>query len=360
MNRRRLTIGLLWHSVNAPNLGLGALTLGHLALLDELAEGLGIVPDYVVAGAAGTEPAYVARPDLRALRLRTRDFLTPAGELMRALRASDVVLDIGGGDSFTDIYGAGRCRRLLATKAAALALGRPLVLAPQTIGPFERGWARCAARGVMNRAALVATRDPLSTGFAREIGVSAPLVEVSDVALRLPFEAQAPRAAGAPLRVGLNPSGLLFNGGYTGANQFGLAADHPALLRAICARLTGTPGVELHLVGHVLAAPGSLEDDQTVAGTVAAEIPGAVVAPRFAGPSEAKSYIAGLDAFIGARMHACIAAFSAGVPVLPLAYSRKFAGLFGSLGQDLVADLRSEGETEVLERLDAQIGRAHV
>jgi colanic acid/amylovoran biosynthesis protein len=30
-------------------------------------------------------------------------------------------------------------------------------------------------------------------------------------------------------------------------------------------------------------------------------------------------------------MHACIAAFSSGVPVAPVAYSRKFSGLFGGV-----------------------------
>ena len=39
-------------------------------------------------------------------------------------------------------------------------------------------------------------------------------------------------------------------------------------------------------------------------------------------------------------MHACIAAFSAGVPVVPMAYSRKFNGLFGTLGYKRVADCK--------------------
>jgi polysaccharide pyruvyl transferase WcaK-like protein len=52
---------------------------------------------------------------------------------------------------------------------------------------------------------------------------------------------------------------------------------------------------------------------------------------NFNGPSEAKSYISGLDFLVAGRMHACIAAFSAGVPVVPVAYSRKFSGLFGML-----------------------------
>lgn len=37
-------------------------------------------------------------------------------------------------------------------------------------------------------------------------------------------------------------------------------------------------------------------------------------------------------------MHACIAAFSSGVPVVPLAYSRKFNGLFNSLDYKHVLD----------------------
>ena len=49
--------------------------------------------------------------------------------------------------------------------------------------------------------------------------------------------------------------------------------------------------------------------------------PNTIVAPYFATPMEAKSYISGMDLFIGARMHATIAAISAGVPVIPFSYS---------------------------------------
>ena len=40
-----------------------------------------------------------------------------------------------------------------------------------------------------------------------------------------------------------------------------------------------------------------------------------------------------MDFVVSGRMHACIAAYSCGVPVVPVAYSRKFSGLFeGVLG----------------------------
>ena len=49
-------------------------------------------------------------------------------------------------------------------------------------------------------------------------------------------------------------------------------------------------------------------------------------------------------------MHACIAAFSAGVPLVPLAYTRKATGLFRSLGYDTAVDLRT-GSLEDAVRL---------
>lgn len=38
-----------------------------------------------------------------------------------------------------------------------------------------------------------------------------------------------------------------------------------------------------------------------------------------------------MDVFTGARMHSTIAAISAGIPVIPFSYSRKFEGLYESL-----------------------------
>ncbi|MBP9830985.1 MAG: hypothetical protein KBC65_05930, partial [Polaromonas sp.] len=50
-------------------------------------------------------------------------------------------------------------------------------------------------------------------------------------------------------------------------------------------------------------------------------------------------------------MHACIAAFSSGVPVVPMAYSRKFNGLFGTLGYVEIADCRRETTETVIENI---------
>src|SRR5690606_28626069 len=149
--------------------------------------------------------------------------------------------DIGAGDSFADIYGRGRLLRLFMMKYMAHLAGRPLVLAPQTYGPFGRPLSRFLAARSIRRAAIVATRDRLSTDCARDLGYRGPVIEASDVALRLPYDTPAPRPAGGPVRVGLNVSGLLMAGGYDRGNMFGLRMDYPALVREIVGRFRAHP-----------------------------------------------------------------------------------------------------------------------
>ncbi len=347
-----IAIALLWHSVNSDNLGVGALTVSNIAIVEKVARELGISVRFKVLGWKDPRPAYVTGPNIEVLPLRARTILEPSG-LYAAVRGCDLVLDISAGDSFADIYGARRFLFNFLSKLAVVVARRPLILSPQTIGPFDRGWTKFLAGRAMRSAAMVVTRDALSTDYVRSFGISDTLVEATDVAFRLPYSAPQMRVGG-PVRVGLNVSGLLFNGGYTQNNMFGLACDYPEAVRRLCTFFTAEKDCELHLVGHVNSHDQPVEDDYRVCEALVAEFPGTKLAPRFADPSAAKSYISGLDFFAGSRMHACIAAFSSGVPVLPMAYSRKFAGLFNTLGYHRLADCRAQPtETIVSEVIEA-------
>ncbi len=111
--------------------------------------------------------------------------------------------------------------------------------------------------------------------------------------------------------------------------------------------------VLVHLVPHVVSNHGPFqEDDYVVARQIHGEMPATVLAPPFKNPMEAKSYISGLDFFAGARMHSCIAAYSSNVPVVPMAYSRKFSGLFlSSLNYPALADLQSDSHDQVCHKV---------
>ena len=55
--------------------------------------------------------------------------------------------------------------------------------------------------------------------------------------------------------------------------------------------------------------------------------------------------------FIGSRMHAVIAELSSGVPSIPIAYSRKFMGVFEPLGYTETLDARKLDEDQIVKKV---------
>lgn len=347
-----LTVALIQHSATNDNLGVGALTVSEVEILRRIAAERGLELRIDIIDSIAARPPYVGGEDVTVRPSRP---LRKPLDFFRAIRTADLVIDIGAGDSFADIYGGRRLMQMFVMKYLTHLARRPLVLAPQTFGPFRRRVSTFLARRSIGLSSITATRDTLSTECLTGMGVRASdIVEASDVALRLPFDAPPARAAGGPVRVGINVSGLLMEGGYTRDNMFGLQMDYPQMMRDILQGFTDHPaGCEVHLVPHVIAwqTGSGLEDDHAASLRLKDAFPGVTVAPAFASPSEAKSYIAGMDFFTGARMHACIAAFSSGVPVVPMAYSRKFAGLFGSLGYHETVDCTRQSAEDIRARV---------
>lgn len=333
---RPITIGLLFHSLTSGNLGVGALTVANMAIAERVAREEGLAPRFVSIGMRDGDAPDVSGGRVESVTVEGRTLLSRNG-LWRAFGRCDCVLDISGGDSFTDIYSGKRLFFMLATKAMVLARRVPLVLSPMTIGPFDRPRNQKLAGWIMDRARAVVARDDQSLAVARRLAPRARLTLAADVAFELPFEDRSAERGGSRsgerLRVGVNASGLLFHQAETGANKYGLSIDYAAYTRRLIAALIER-GHEVHLVPHVRSAMLADDDDPTLRDRLHAEFPATVPAADFPGPSEAKSYISSLDFLVAGRMHACIGAVSAGTPVVPVAYSRKFGGLFGMLGYD--------------------------
>jgi polysaccharide pyruvyl transferase WcaK-like protein len=350
-----IAIGLLWHSASSGNLGVGALTVGNIALARQVAAELGLEPRFLIIGMRDGQAAYIDDPAVETFVVTGRSLVSPTGYLA-ALGQVDCVLDIGAGDSFADIYGGKRFTYLWLSKMMAIARGVPLLLSPQTIGPFTKQPYRGLAASTMERAQAVVARDTKSLAVAKEIAPSARTLLAVDVAFALPFEDRSAERNGAKLRVGINASGLLFTQAETGRNRFGLSYDYAKLTRRLLGELTARDDVEVHLITHV-ASPIPDDDDGALADRLATEFPSVIRVPTFAGPSEAKSYISSLDFLVAARMHACIAAFSSGVPVVPVSYSRKFSGLFGMLGYHHVLPVAEVDEEGALGFIRAALER---
>jgi colanic acid/amylovoran biosynthesis protein len=331
----RIRIGMLWHSVNSGNLGVGALTIANVALAGEVARDMGLNPQFVIMQMRDSGKDRIDLPASEVVAIDGRA-ITRRNGFWRAVGDVDCVLDIGAGDSFADIYGPRRFFFLWITKLMATMRGTPLVLSPQTIGPFTKPGYRLLASMAMKRCEIVVARDAISRDIAARMAPNVPAMTATDVAFVLPYRDQSALRHGAKLRIGVNASGLLFHEAETRRNRFGLSYDYAAFTSALLASLSARPDTELYLIPHATSDGDSGDDDGQLADRLTREFPLASRVPNFADACEAKSFISSLDLLVAGRMHACIAAFSSGTPVVPVAYSRKFSGVFESLGYDEV------------------------
>ena len=261
----------------------------------------------------------------------------------KIFKQSDYILDIGQGDSFADIYGERRFNYIDRIHRIARKYKKGYCLLPQTIGPFEDESVKTKAIKSIEKADLCMARDKQSLDYVtKNVPRQKNVCECIDVAFFLPYETISQDKNYT--HVGINISALLWNGGYTRNNQFGLNCDYQSLVRQLIEYFLNQDNVKVHLIPHVVSAERSIENDYAVSYDLWREYnnPNLLLAPLALDPMEIKSYIAGMDFFMGARMHSTIGAFSAGVPVVPMAYSRKFNGLFlETLSYNHLADMKA-------------------
>jgi colanic acid/amylovoran biosynthesis protein len=349
--RDKIKIGLLWHNLNSENYGVSALAIAHISMLSELCKENSLTVEFLSIGTPSVDGLCIQQKlesylDVKikqknfSVKGMARGFFTNSEEF-----SCDIYFDLGEGDSFTDIYGSRRFFNLSTSKVFLLLRRKKLVLSPQTYGPFKSKLTRFISKTILKKCNVIFSRDYKSTKILNDINVNS--TEVADVAFSLPYDSNVQR----PNSVGLNVSGLLWNGGYTGNNQFGLIADYKSLIEEVIGWFL-SEGKSVHLISHVISDKFEAEDDyracQYIKDVIFCDSSNVILAPKFKDPMEAKSYISSMKFFMGSRMHATIAALSSGVPVLPLAYSRKFEGVFGSIGYQYNINLHERTNMECM------------
>lgn len=363
-------LGLIWANPYSGNRGVGALTYSILYLLQEIAREKQISFQYYIIGTASNKSDRDAISIFNdTIYFQNLRCIIPIG--IRGILKSivfykdyhkysklDFVLDISEGDSFTDIYGEERFSNINSTKKTFIKKQIPQLLLPQTIGPFNNPVLKKEAVDTIEHCTVVLARDKQSFTFLQQETDQKYIDEVIDVAFFMPFERK--KFSTDFIHVGLNISALIWNGGYTQNNQFDLQVDYHQLIHSIVRYFLSLDGVKLHLVSHVVDINKNVENDYAVCTNLFEDYQAEnlVLAPFFLTPIAAKNYIAGFDFFAGARMHATIAAFSSGVPVFPMAYSRKFNGLFlDTLSYPFMGDMLVQNTDEIFENIKKAYNR---
>jgi polysaccharide pyruvyl transferase WcaK-like protein len=305
-----------------------------------------------------------------ARRAKFLEGLCGISKTLRQLKTCDAVLDISAGDSFADIYGNDVFDYQSRIKYLCLEAGVPLVLMPQTYGPFQSSQTARTAGDILTRAAMVCTREADGEAEVRQLCGAAgtpPLLGVPDLAFGLlPTTTELPPGfdpdPAAPI-IGLNVSGLL----YFGRRKLRLNVDFADLVGQLIQWALAVPNSRVLLVPHVLqptsgqaqgASPTKDCDDLAACTVARDQVPAAArnrvsVLTSASDAARAKYAIGRCDFFVGARMHSFIAAASQAVPGALLAYSKKAAGLTQLVGiGDSVVDLRTLDATDCVGAVD--------
>ncbi|WP_375426025.1 polysaccharide pyruvyl transferase family protein [uncultured Friedmanniella sp.] len=311
---------VLWADDNSSNLGVRALAAGTAALVQRAYPGTEMT---FLAYGSGVAPVRVGDPKVLA-----KEMVTNRGGLRDWLRGFDLVLDTRAGDSFADIYGLNRlfAQSLLAEEVHRTKV--PLVMTPQTIGPFSGRRAKLIARRNLHTATLVMARDQTSAEHSRALGRPVDHL-TTDVVFALP----APERV-VTRDVVFNVSGLLW--------EPSPHVDHLAYRKTVTdlyARLVAA-GRTVTLLAHVLDSPVA-DNDVPAIRSFASSLD---TEPEILVPTsltDVREMVASAAVVIGSRMHACLNALSVGTPAIALAYSRKFAPLLADIGWSRSIDLRT-------------------
>lgn len=243
-----------------------------------------------------------------------------------AMKECDCALLLGG-DNYSLDYG--RPTKFVAMNEALLKTGKPVIMWGASVGPFTKDPEyESIMASHLRRLTLILAREQETVAYLAKIGVTENVKLVADPAFCL--SSKPPSVADKLAKVlghesiGLNLSpliGLYWPGGER--DWFQIAME--------CARsLKNLSYGPLVLVPHV-TIDTPYDNDYSFLASINNELKDVrndiILLPPHLSASEYKWVISRLAVFVGARMHATIAAMSSCVPTVSIGYSLKYKGL---------------------------------
>jgi polysaccharide pyruvyl transferase WcaK-like protein len=278
-----------------------------------------------------------------------------AGELC-AIASADLVVSLGGGYLHG---GAGlgydlSIGFLLLPLWLANRFGVPVVLGPQSYGPFPTRFQRIAIRRVLSRAHAVSTREDISRSMLLEVGVPERVLR-RDVDSAFAFNGDAGRDWRAELGIPGGARLLVMT-----MRAYLAPAAQEVYERQMAEAITRI--LKAHERAYVVLAPQvtcefQQDDDRLVNRRVAA----GVQSPRLLMVDDASVDHRGVfglygsaDLTIATRFHSAIFSLSQCVPCVVLSYANKGLGIMRDLGfAQWVADMATVDADWLVERIEA-------
>lgn len=356
-----MKIGMFGFDFKSSNKGCEALTYTFLSMMD------GLFPDekieafnFTYNNSLGIIPDQFKNITFNICKL---NFSNPSfwRNSIKTIKKCDLFFDATYGDGFSDIYGKKWNVKTDLVKEMVIFSGVPLVLLPQTYGPFSSKLLEKWAMHIVKKSKLVYSRDALSAKIVKDT-CNHEIKVASDMAFKLPYNKSKYEFNTDKVKIGINISSLLWDSEWSKVNHFGLTVDYQEFHLQLIDQLLSEGKYEIYIIPHVinLEMPNDRENDYRVCLKMKEKFNTKInIAPAFDTPIEAKSYISNMDVFIGSRMHSTIGSISSGVATIPFSYSRKFEGLFGNLNYPYVISAKQISTEEALEKAYEWITNYH-
>lgn len=270
--------------------------------------------------------------DIAFLRLEKKlakriKFIWNFSFLKKIVDNTSLVAAINGGDGFADIYGRELFYKRLPGITFAMENKLPLIMLPQTIGPFEDKECFQLATNILKYASHVYVRDNCFIEKLKEMRVD---YEVSnDLSYYMRPEPWS-ICINTKNAVGINVSGLAWDNHFHSLS--GQFTTYPHLIRQIV-EMFRNEGKTVYLIPHSYNyyRPELNNDDLKASRELYNQLEDkshVILIDRDLLSPQVKYVISKMSFFVGTRMHANYAAIFTGVPLFGLAYSYKFKGAF--------------------------------
>ena len=285
-------------------------------------------------------------PPLRVGRARLGMYLLPDAlrKAFGVVREDEVdaVLDASG-FAFGDQHPLERTVRFAEDVERWRAQGKPVVLLPQALGPFEQPEMRAAFIRVLRAATLVYARDRISFDHAKSAWPEVPNLRLAPDFTNL-VKPLPPEETGALNRACIVPNQRMIEKAATPEQA---AAYAPLMAQAVQA-------VEAHGVEPVLLVHGA--HDAPVVEAVQAHVGRTLPVIKETDPVRIKAELGRSRLVIASRFHALVSALTQGVPAIATSWSHKYEMLFEDYGcPELVLSV-SATEEQVRAAVERTLG----
>ena len=135
--KKEYNVSVIGLEIDNGNLGCVALTLSFINILEQIGMKLGVTLSLTAVGYSDKKYEcndIVRKYEVIRVHPKQLSFWT---KLKQNFKNADIIFDFTLGDSFSDIYGAGRYIKTNLLKEAAEKYNDRFILGPQTYGPYK-------------------------------------------------------------------------------------------------------------------------------------------------------------------------------------------------------------------------------